>query len=249
MLLSPLRYINPISGNRGGSSAFSIAKSFYLDGVDEAFVVDANDINSYISGTNKQFSLSFVLKRTEINSFNHFFGEDISNGIIVRFNSTNDISLLIYNVGYTSMVTTSTFADTTDFYFINIVYDGVTPSNSKIYVNAVDEVLTSNTLGSVIQNGTSNYLIGGRNAADYFNGYYNSFSVIDRLLTPTEVTDYYNNGKPKNPQALFGANCKYFFNADNSGDTAQFTVTDSVNSINATSVNMEDADKTTVTPY
>jgi len=249
MLLSPLRYINPISGNRGGSAAFSIAKSFYLDGVNEAFVVDANDINSYISGTNKQFTLNFCLKRTEINAFNHFFGEDIGNGMFIRFNSTNELSFFIYNGGYTSMITTSTFADTSDFYLINIVYDGVTPSNSKIYVNGVDEALSSNNLGSVIQNGTSNYLIGGRLSADYFNGYYSSFSVIDRLLTPTEITSYYNNGKPKDAQALFGANCKFFFNPDNSGDTSQFTVSDSVNNIDAISVNMTDADKTPITPY
>jgi len=36
---------------------------------------------------------------------------------------------------------------------------------------------------------------------------------------------------------------------EDSGSTAQFSVLDSTNSITATSVNMEDADKTTTTPY
>ena len=116
-------------------------------------------------------------------------------------------------------------------------------------MNGVAQTYSVNTISNTIQASNDTWKIGVQGTSNYYNGYIQSLSVVNTVLSLDDHINYYNNGKPKNPQMLFGANCKYFFNPDNSNDTAQFAVTDRINSITATSINMENADLTTVTPY
>lgn len=251
MLLSPLRYINPISGNRG-SSVFSIAKSFYLDGVNESFNVVHSDLSTYFEGTNKKFTLSFLVNFNTITNSPEIIGNYngsktsaivnvLATGAIVFYNSSTTLKSFRTNTG---VITSGGWR------VIDVVVDMETLSNCAIYVDGVSKTIASNTLTNICDVVVTDYKIGqSGNGLFFTDGYLSYISLIDRVLTSTEITNKYNNGKPKNPQSLFGANCKWFFNSDNSGDTAQFSVVDSVNSITATSVNMEDADKTPITPY
>ena len=258
MLLSPLRYINPISGNRGGSAGFSIAKSFYLDGVDEYF--NADDVYTNNS-TDTVGTLSVVVKSVDILpsavSFIVTFARSTtdlsSTGISQK--TTGEVQITYVNSSSVKwVVVTDNPIDLTSWTKIDLVQDGVLPI---IYINgvAVAQTTTVSTNTTLWLNDVvlDNFRIGqqdrtGGTTYD-FNGYVSQVSYLNTNISAAQILDLYNNGKPKNPQSLFGANCKYFFNPDNSGDTAQFTVTDSTNSITATSVNMEDADKTTETPY
>ena len=82
-----------------------------------------------------------------------------------------------------------------------------------------------------------------------FKGNFQLLSLLDIHSTPTQITDFYNSGKPLNPKKEYGVNSKLFLNPDNSGSTAQFTITDAINSVNFTSFNSEDSDKVTETMY
>lgn len=250
MLLSPLK-ISP-TARFGLGGAFNIANSFYLDGVNEYFTIPNASLINTIAGTNKQFTLNFVFKRQNIGVLQHLIanytsGTDFS--IYVAISTVNKLQFTIYDgVLARNLITNETITNQQIWYHVTIKYDGVTPSNSKIIINGVDSTYSSNTLTSTIFNSSTIFKIG--NALTYYmNVYFQSMYLVDRIVTDEENTNHYNNGKPKNPQSLFGTNCKFFFNSDNSGDTAQFSVVDSVNSITATSVNMEDADKTPLTPY
>jgi hypothetical protein len=253
MLLSPLRYINPISGNRGGS-AFSIAKSFYLDGVDEYFTIPNADLSSVLQGV-VQASFNFTFKFTNDDNFTLWGNGNINRGIFIGYaQSSNFIQMYYYNefsqakyIRFPSSAFTVNAWNNATF-----TIDTTTVSNNKLFVNGAEiSPDTSTLISSQEVLTTADDFSIGLSIAGFgnYDGYINQISVIDRVISLSEHQSWYNNGKPKDPQALFGANCKYFFNPDNSGDTAQFSVVDSVNSITATSVNMVDADKTPITPY
>ena len=254
MLLSPLRYINPISGNRGGTAAFSIAKSFYLDGVNEYFTIPNADLSSVLQGV-VQASFNFTFKFTNDDNFTLWGNGNINRGIFIGYaQSSNFIQMYYYNefsqakyIRFPSSAFTVNAWNNATF-----TIDTTTVSNNKLFVNGAEiSPDTSTLISSQEVLTTADDFSIGLSIAGFgnYDGYINQISVIDRVISLSEHQSWHNNGKPKNPQSLFGSNCKYFFNPDNSGDTAQFTVTDSVNSIKATSVNMEDADKTTETPY
>jgi len=248
MLLSPLRYINPISGNRGGSSAFSIAKSFYFDGVNEYFTIPQADLSSYLSGSGKSFTINLLVKPF-LGSVDYLFANnDFS--FALRVDASNRLQLIGRDGAFNYALSTDTLTNGV-WQLLTLTYNSsLTLGNrAEMYVNGTILTKSIDTLGVNIDSPTLDYQIGAKNSTEVFYGYINSFSVLDIPLSQSQITQLYNNGKPKNPQDLFGADCKYFFNPDNSGDTAQFSVVDSVNSITATSVNMEDADKTTETPY
>jgi hypothetical protein len=255
MLLSPLRYINPISGNRGGSAAFSISKSFYLDGVDEYFTIPNADLSGVLQGV-VQASFNFTFKFSDDNNFTLWGNGLVDRGIFIGYaQSANFLQIYYYNqisqIRYLRFPSSAFVVN--DWNNATFTIDTTTVSNIKLFVDGVEispiasQGLTNNE--EVLT--TSDDFTIGLSIAAYgnFGGYISQISVIDRVISLSEHQNWYNNGTPKNPQQLFGSNCKFFFNPDNSGDTAQFSVVDSVNSITATSVNMEDADKTTETPY
>jgi Concanavalin A-like lectin/glucanases superfamily len=233
-----------------GGEAFSIAKSFYLD-VNGYFSATPNaGITSMSTGT-----ISVLFKSGDYSTANARSIFTIDNGtdfFTIRFFS-NKFDVFYKKSGVIQWIlrATATPIQSNNWYNLVVVQDGIEPI---VYLNNVVEaqsfvISTDKTL--FISDLTPTNMNVGTQIIDgwEFKGYISSVSIINQVLDASEVADLYNNGKPKDPQALFGSNCKYFFNPDNSGDTAQFTVTDSVNSITATSVNMTDADKTPITPY
>ena len=254
MFISPLN-ISPLSlKNTLANIGFSIKKSFLFDGIAKRFSLgDATLLNSACTGTNKQFTLNAVVKRSSLGHQTIFAKYASGLSFRLRFGIGANVDRVDFEVvdslAGKFLTTTNTFTSLTEWLCISVVYDGVTPANSKIFVNGVDEAISRNTLGNNIDTSTDVYEIGVRNFANFFNGYINHVSVIDRTIDLSEHQSWYNLGEPLSSQDFYGSNCKYFFNPENSGDTAQFSVTDSVNSISADSAMMVDSDKTNTHPY
>lgn len=240
-------------------SAFSIDKSFYFDGVDEYFSADSlvANVSSDTVGT-----LSVMVKHTQVipslSAIICGFGDaDAYTQLNINQQTNGKVRASLSYIGVTRWsVDTDNAIDLTSWTKIDVVQNGTQP---VIYINGVavaqtftvvvdktfflDRMLNIDTftIGGLIYNSSPVYR---------FDGYISQVSYLNTNLSQAQITELYNNGNPKNPQQLFGSNCKFFFNPDNrTGDTAQFSVVDSVNSITATSSNMEDADLSPLTPY
>ena len=232
--------------------------SFLFDGVNEYLTIPKADLEQYFSGSNKSFSINTVIKRNSIGS-NHTYSLSnwgSGNGFLMRIDSANPLRLYMYNSSGISKnaYTVNTFTSTTDWYSITVVFDHTKPLGSRIIfmVNGINEVTASDTIeadmAAVI---ISDFKIAAQGTSNIFDGYINQVSVIDRAITLLEHQDWYKNGKPKNPQKVFGTNCVYFMNPSNGvWNGFDYITTDAVNSITATSTNMEEADKDcTINPY
>ena len=244
----------------GALNSFSIAKSFYFDGVNQDFSADSL-VSNVSSNTKGTFNILYKpLETTKAaNETIVSFGNSSTLEYLGIFHlSTGKLSIQTVKVSTTQFNIHATNIPFTigEWCLITIVQNGVRPI---IYINGLPIAMTdvNNTnLTSWLSNltnvdtfniGAIDYNGGGEQF--YLNGYVSQVSYIDTDISAAQCLDFYNEGQPKNPQTLFGANCKFFFNPDNSGDTAQFSVVDNVNSITATSSNMTDADKTPITPY
>jgi len=237
----------------------TIEKSFYVDGVNKYF--NADSLVANIS-TDTVGTMSAMVKLNDL-SFSTFqvifsFGDTDANSFVELYldNTTGKLNAQCNLSGakWTLKTTTTPFVNN-DWYFIQIVQDGVSPI---LYVNgvAVSQSFTVSTDKTQWLNGISvdNCRIGNLNHNSlgegfFFKGYISQVSYINQNLSAQDIAYIYNSGDVRNVQTLLGNKCKFLFNADNSGDTAQFTVADSINGINAVSVNMVDADKTPITPY
>lgn len=230
---------------------FKINSSFLFNGVNKSFSIPNAALVSLLSGSACKFSISamFYLNATKINTIignwtspNHSFTIYIHSSGRLFF--TQRSSATTKNCSSVETLATSAW----HFITVNFDYSKSLGLRGELFANGV-QLTTSDVLGDVFDISTIDYTIGTYGNSNFLNGNLVLISINNLPMTLPEHINFYNNGKPKNPQTLFGANCKYFFNPDNSGSTAQFTVTDSVNSINSVSVNMIDADKTTTTPY
>jgi len=249
MLSNSIR--NTINSKRGVSS-FSNSYSFLLDGVNEYLDIPNADLSGILQG-NVQKSITFVFYYTggaypalwsngaTVNNRGMYFGLNDSTGLVF---------MQYHNTGGSLKTLSSTGA----FVLINtwnvLTFNIDTTNGSTVMLNGVDATGTDDTTGNNVKANSDDFSIGKGGVAglNYFMGYMNQVS-INKILTLSEHTDLYNGLKPKNPQALFGVDNHLFFNPDNSGSTAQFSVLDSVNGITATSVNLEDSDKAVFNPY
>lgn len=253
MIITPYR--NNIFGGRG-ESAFTIAKSFYLDGVDEYFQLSNTNLDSVMVGSNLQFTILTSIKRTELSILNSLFAKDdvgANRSFWFRFQNTNQCEFIL-NDGISLKTDKWNFStDLTEWYHLALVFDYTDSGNfATLYSNgSLIAKTTQATISGNIATGSANYNIGSSSAPSFYGHLYqNQLAVLDTPLSLAQYQNWYNNGNPKDPQQLFGSNCKFFFNPDNrTGDTAQFSVVDSVNSITATSVNLEDEDLSPLTPY
>lgn len=250
MLISPLN-ISPLFKKDSGE-AFSIANSFLLDGVNEKITIPNADLVNILSGSSKKFSIFLVVKRGATGVEHNLlsaFGSTVS--MMTRFNGSDQLNILLRDSGNKNATTSGTFTDTSGWYAITISYDSSQSlgSRAKILVNESDEALSTDTLTTNIETTTDDYNIGSRATSMYFNGNIAYVGVRNQPTTLAEHIIWYNSGKPLDIRTQFGSNGVYLMNPDDSGSTAPFSIVDSINGITATSVNLEDGDKTTTTPY
>lgn len=234
-------------------NTFKINHSFLLDGVYGYFTVpNASIINLVNLGNN--FTFFALVKITTLGINQSIISNQInSNGLrTFMFDIMTDNTIRIRS--YTSVFTVMNASGTVSlgWNLIGCAIDKTTQTNSKIYINNNISPTTDNTLGSTFNVNGGDFNFGVWNSislANPFNGNYQMMGIVNRKVELVEWQEFYNLGKLKNPLTIFGADLKMNLNADNSGNTAQFTITDAVNSISANSVNLEDADKTTTTAY
>ena len=113
-------------------------------------------------------------------------------------------AILIHNLVNRIMLETpaNSFSLTGGWYHIAFTYDGSSSANGvKIYINGSSASLSStgedNVTSSIQSN--ANFSIGARNNIDInFNGELSNPSVWSSTLTPSQVTELYNQGKPGN---------------------------------------------------
>jgi len=250
--MNVLKNISPLSAKRGGGiSAFSIAHSFLHDGVDEYMSIPKADLENVITGSNKRFTHTFTFMKTDNLQFNALFGSD--GGLFYRIDSSNKMVLNFHNGTVSKTIIFSDAFTTGLWYTIMVTYDySLTLGNRvEMYINNVLATKTADAADVLIGSPTSLFYIARySSAALMFAGYIGAISLVNRVLTLSERTDYFKGGKPKDPQALFGVDCKWFHNPDNSTwDGVKHTIIDISNSVTAESSNMEEADLTTVTTY
>jgi len=230
---------------------FSIDHSFLLDGSNEYFDIPNADLSSILQG-NVQKSITFVFYYTggayptlwsngNTNRGLYFLINDSTGAIAFQWNNLSDSGKYV--------LTDPAVINKNEWNVLTFNVD--TTNGSSIMLNGSDlSIDTDQSIGNDVISNTHKFSIGKGGVAglSYFMGYMQQVS-INKILTLSEHQTLYNSGKPLNPQTLYGVDNHYYFNTDNSGSTAQFVVSDSVNSIDATSVNLEDADKTTFTNY
>ena len=247
---------NTIDSQRVGGG-FSIKNSFLLDGVDEFFTLGTQaNWTDYTAGS-KKFSTFFVIKRGNtggalVTSLAGQYGAAGSRSF--RFTIFNDmLNMGVFDSANSGgfMNGTTALTSTAVWYGIAYTYDPTQSlgSRGKIYLNAVEETLAGDTLKADAKILAEPVFIGKTNVSTFGNYNLSSGGLVNRIATQSEITNWYNGGKPKSLIDVFGVDCKDFINPDTSGSTAQFTMNDGVNPATWVSTNLEDADKTTDTPY
>lgn len=243
--------INGFGGSFGGG--FSIENSFYLDGVNQDFLIANADINPLVSG-NTTYTLFGAFKRVDDTAFRmDLFGNGSGTNLNcnIRVLSNTTIYLYVTQLGVSRWAAVTGLPDMNNRWVIfAITFSSSDPSKCKFYVDGVDAGGGSINLSiDDVDTKAGNYTIGQLgNGAAYFRGNISMLGIVPSIISLEQYQYWYNGGKPKNPQTVFGETTR-FYNPDTSGDTAQFTMTDSLNSTSATSRNLVDSYKTPITPY
>jgi hypothetical protein len=197
----------------------TVPKSFDMDGINNEFAVNIQDLESLISGSNKTFTFGFVFKRSSLGAQQMIFANLLLDSIYLYWTSTNLLEFRIKDATVTKSLRAigDTFAETDEWYCAIVTYDPTQAlgSRGQMYVNNIQLTITTDTLTTNIDTPTSEYLIGQRGGVNYLDGNLNQLFILDRLPTSQERTDWYDNGNPKSPIDIFGTDCKYFFNPNN----------------------------------
>jgi len=231
---------------------FSIEHSFLLDGVDEKITIPNAALVNTLSGSNKKFSIFLVVKRASTGGEQNLlssFGSPVS--MMTRFEASGSFNMLLRDAGNAQLRTSNLFNNTSIWYAITFSYDSSLSLGSRgsIMVNGVDEAISVDQLTTTVDTTTDVYNIGSRSSSSFFNGNVAYVGVRNNATTIAEHITWLNEGNPLDIRDQFGSEGVYLMNPDDSGSTAQFSIVDSVNNVTATSVNLEDVDKTTDTPY
>lgn len=216
--------------------------SFHLDGADEYFTVPYASLNSYIEGGN-DFSFGMIVRFDTLGNVEHLFGQTGLYSCLFRKESTDKITFRLRDSTGVKTITSSVAIKYTDIWYVIFVsLDKTTPANSKIYIQGANDVESNSFTGLDTLTNVADYRL-CQATINPLDGYINQTYLINRTITDAEALEFYNDASPLNPITYFGDDCKWWFNPDDSGSSAQFSVVDSVNSITATSIALEDADK------
>ena len=230
-------------------TTFTIGYSFLLDGIDKYATVPNAQIDADIfGGTNKKFTIIYLVKATATPASQKILQS--SSSFMCGFSGSGAPNIF-YNSNAKELRGTTVINNALGWALVTVSIDAETPANCSIYINGVSDILTINSITATTSVTIAPYSIGRRDTgANYFNGNIGFVSVIDRVLTDAENVSLYNGGYPLNPQAKFGADCKWFFNPDKAVfGGVNYTETDVINTVTLTTVNIMEADKVADSPY
>lgn len=245
MLISPLK-ISPLSLRRGTSFNKTYC-SYYYDGTNN-YINLTNAFSPNIEGTNKVFSMRFVIRRLSAGNNDWFFsnwqGTTNDRSMIVRFNSSDnkmDILLSSNGTGTSGNWKSDTAITDDNWHDIIFVYNqGVI----TVYKDGVEFTGTSTTIPTTIHAAvnTEAQLGAGAYASVYANVYINQFALTTDVITSQEVIDLYNDGSPRITSKVVNCENEYIFDND-TWDGSDWAVIDSQGNINGVSSGMIAADR------
>ena len=175
------------------------------------------------AGNRKTFTISFWLKRSDLNYF-YFSG---GSGSGVYFDSSNRLEYFEYSSGYIAQLTTNAlFRDLSAWYHVVITYNSTETTASdriKIWINGVQQTSFAFStypplnFDSLVYNTTSAQTISYPN---YLNGYLSHVHFIDgTAYQASDFGEFDANGvwKPKNAPSVTYGSQGYFLKFENSG--------------------------------
>ncbi len=236
------------------AALFSNVNSFSFDGVDET--IDLGSAST-LELTNN-FTVSFWIKESSSLNRGILVSGDygFSQGWRIYRTSTNKIAFHC-----TARTATSTTSINTGAWFhVLATFESNTGSNrrNRIYINGSLEHTSTGVPASPTYTGTIYKQIGYRysTTGHEFAGNLDEVAVWDSLLSSDAITEVYNSGTPNNLNSLsnVGDPIAWYRMGEeatfsNPGGTGNWTLTDQgTGANNGTSVNMEEADRTTDTP-
>ena len=231
------------------AASYSNVNSFSFDGVDEYFSISNPTIFT-------DFSLSFWYKKdSAVGGIDTVVGRDAIDGGILTSIVFSSGKLLFKNRPGSWTALTTTNSSSTDFKHYSITYDS-TANELKGYCNGVLEVTTTPVFSGATGSEHSFDRIGRYASANYLDGFLDELAVWNSALSSTAITEIYNSGVPNNLNTLSNAsspNCWWRMGEEatfsNPGGSGNWTmVNQGSESLNATSANMEEADRTTDVP-
>lgn len=224
-----------------GTIGFGYRYGYEFDGVDEY-------IGSFASRLPVQrdtaFSISFWAR---FDSLNSYVISDVSGGKGWWIYKSNG-SVLFFAMRETLTSNEMTVSSTTSNVGTGIwqhccfTFSGNSDASGfTVYLDGVDVGTTigSNNL-SVDINEANNLQIGASNGSGYIDGRLDDFQFYDFVLNATQVSDIYNNGYVTAPTA---APIHHWKLGEEDTFSTNWTVKDSVGSLDGTSVNMEEVDR------
>jgi hypothetical protein len=230
--------------------------SFLYRGTNQNFSIPNSDLATILQG-DIDVSFNFVIKpNSSVNTFQLWSNGNIDRGVFITYyNSTNEFTIYFYDTsgGQRYAKYPLSAINLNAWNSITITLNNIL-GRSKMYVNGSEITRTSKNYLSNTPSITNNddFHLGGNNVAGfgYYYGYLNQSSIVLGESTLGEHLSWFNNGDIKDPKKIWGNRCKMSLNPYYSGNTAQFSMFDSINNITATSQNMIDSDKNCeINPY
>jgi hypothetical protein len=175
-----------------------INQGFSFDGVND--YVNMGNVLDFDGST--PFSFSFWLKPNIVTNqliIEKWTGDN--KGYII-FLTGGKLRFALSNIIFVNALRVETInVLSTNLQHITISYDGSkTPNGIKIYINNIEQSLTTldNSLTGSISHPNENLTFGlAQSGLSYYNGILDEVGVWDKVLTPTEITELYNNGNGK----------------------------------------------------
>lgn len=226
--------------------SFTNQYSMLLDGVDES--INCGSFSAYDNG---DLSVSIWIKKTTMGTlesairntgsstvagFSIIFENAFRKVAVARRTRTSDTVTAYLDIGFT--------LDT--WHNIAFTYKDSTRT-LKVYR---DGILQSTTIGSASTNTASTNLhIGSFNgASNFLSGYMDEISIFNSELSSTDITTIYNSGVPADLTSLSPLSWWRMGDGDTWGGTNWTLIDNGSSGHNATSVNMEQADRVTDIP-
>jgi len=174
-----------------------INQGFSLDGVDDFFQL--GNVLDFNGDTPFSFSLWVNTSQANTQIFNKVINSNSSRGYRL-FIDVNKVNFII-QASSTNRLHLKTVDDfSSNWNLINVTYDGLrVPSSIKIYLNGVNQSLTTVANTFTVSSANSNNLTFGVavGAIPYLNGALDEIGCWGRVITSTEVTELYNSGAGK----------------------------------------------------
>ena len=202
-----VRLYYPLYDNANDNSSYN------LDGTNSGGTFNGSQVD--LDGTNDRvYSNSDEPKNLNLWSFNIWFNFDTLASTQVLFSkneagTNNEISCYYYSTAtdircdidngasYGIVTTSSSYSTTGSWDFLSITYDG---TNLRLYLNGVLQDTTALSSATIIATGKE-WELGSDRSSVFLNGKLKEFSIFNKTLDQTAVTELYNNGITSEPPA------------------------------------------------